>query len=320
MKKIRDCELVKDLLPNYIDNLTSKETNEFIETHILECSECKLLLDKMRNSNVLDEEVKSKKFVNFAKKYNKKLKIFKFISLIILSLILFHLIRNLIIVVPLLHKRNETLLNSNNYHYQMYSYNSKDYLSLYDTYRKDGKYLETWSSINIKTGDSTPKFLHYYDGDNLYEYNIDDRTGIKYYTVSELENVVTPIFMDSNDGFNDFTSILGMVIFPRITSMYYHGKDCYRIDFSRGHREQVTCIDKNSGLIIRGLTSDDATLDFYVDLNSVTDEDLTVPNIEDYVPYDEVENDLIKAELKELVENGEEIPDYYKDFMYLLDD
>ena len=48
----RECKIVQDLLPNYIDKLTADDTNEFIENHLKECEE------------------------NYAKKYNKKYKKF----------------------------------------------------------------------------------------------------------------------------------------------------------------------------------------------------------------------------------------------------
>ena len=44
----KDCKIVQDLLPNYIENLTKEETSKYIEEHIKECEECKELLDKMR--------------------------------------------------------------------------------------------------------------------------------------------------------------------------------------------------------------------------------------------------------------------------------
>ena len=39
MKEKRDCKIVQDLLPNYIENLTNEETNHFIEEHLKECPE-----------------------------------------------------------------------------------------------------------------------------------------------------------------------------------------------------------------------------------------------------------------------------------------
>ena len=43
-----DCKIVQDLLPNYIENLTSKETNDYVESHIEQCKECSKALEIMR--------------------------------------------------------------------------------------------------------------------------------------------------------------------------------------------------------------------------------------------------------------------------------
>ena len=40
MKEKKDCKIVQDLLPNYIENLTNEETNKFIDEHLKECNEC----------------------------------------------------------------------------------------------------------------------------------------------------------------------------------------------------------------------------------------------------------------------------------------
>lgn len=47
MKSDIDCALVKDLLPSYVDQLTSKETNEILEEHLNTCEVCKKELDDM---------------------------------------------------------------------------------------------------------------------------------------------------------------------------------------------------------------------------------------------------------------------------------
>lgn len=40
MKQDINCEVVKDLLPNYIEKLTSSKTNEILEQHFKECPSC----------------------------------------------------------------------------------------------------------------------------------------------------------------------------------------------------------------------------------------------------------------------------------------
>mgnify|MGYP005781830921 CR=1 FL=1 len=47
MKEKRDCKIVQDLLPNYIEKLTNEETNAFIEEHLKNCVDCKKLLGNM---------------------------------------------------------------------------------------------------------------------------------------------------------------------------------------------------------------------------------------------------------------------------------
>ena len=44
MKEI-SCNIIQDLLPNYIDKISSKETNELVEEHIQECNNCKNVLN-----------------------------------------------------------------------------------------------------------------------------------------------------------------------------------------------------------------------------------------------------------------------------------
>ena len=41
MKNDLACEVVRDLLPSYIDGLTSEETSALIEAHLGECEACR---------------------------------------------------------------------------------------------------------------------------------------------------------------------------------------------------------------------------------------------------------------------------------------
>ena len=43
----QDCKIVQDLLPNYIENLTYDETNEYIRNHIAKCPKCAKVLNNM---------------------------------------------------------------------------------------------------------------------------------------------------------------------------------------------------------------------------------------------------------------------------------
>ncbi len=76
MKEKRDCKIVQDLLPNYIENLTNEETNNFIEEHLKECDECKKILENMKKDLKDGQTERDNREVNYIKKYNNKLKLF----------------------------------------------------------------------------------------------------------------------------------------------------------------------------------------------------------------------------------------------------
>lgn len=69
----RDCKIVRDLLPNYIEKLTDEVTNEFIEEHIASCEECRRALHNM-NGEVEIEEFDQDEEINYLKKINTKVK------------------------------------------------------------------------------------------------------------------------------------------------------------------------------------------------------------------------------------------------------
>lgn len=90
------CFVVRDLLPNHIEGLNSKETCAEIEQHLKTCRECRTVYEKMRTPLPIDEKPEYET-VEFAKTFKKiKAKIYKgrmqaaFITLILLiCLILF---------------------------------------------------------------------------------------------------------------------------------------------------------------------------------------------------------------------------------------
>ena len=40
------CEIVQDLLPSYVDGLTSDETNEAIKDHLADCVSCRDMYER----------------------------------------------------------------------------------------------------------------------------------------------------------------------------------------------------------------------------------------------------------------------------------
>lgn len=69
----RDCKIVQDLLPNYVEDLTEEVTNEYIEEHLKTCSNCRKALENM-NGEIEVEEVHQEKEIQYLKNIRKRVK------------------------------------------------------------------------------------------------------------------------------------------------------------------------------------------------------------------------------------------------------
>lgn len=68
------CEIVKDLLPLYCDDVCSKESKLMVEEHLKECVSCKTVLTKMEKHDYDDTLTNERKHVveNYAKKVKRR--------------------------------------------------------------------------------------------------------------------------------------------------------------------------------------------------------------------------------------------------------
>ena len=81
-----DCRIIQDLLPSYIDGLTSEYTNQVIEEHVEECEPCKEMLQRMQEPEKKQEN--ELKELDAMKKIHKKMNGFLATSLISLGIVL----------------------------------------------------------------------------------------------------------------------------------------------------------------------------------------------------------------------------------------
>ena len=85
MKEKRNCKIVQDLLPNYIEHLTNEETNKYIEEHLTNCEDCKKIYENMKKELTSNNNPSAnRKKANYFKKYNRKLRVFEISSIILL--------------------------------------------------------------------------------------------------------------------------------------------------------------------------------------------------------------------------------------------
>ena len=105
-----------------------------------------------------------KKKWNFIKKYNKKLKILKFILLVIIILFIVRVGRNAIILKQIENKSQNNIYS--NYHVKCWKY-ERDMLSIVDAYYKeDGRYLIRTSNYaySAEQEDYINEKIEYFDG------------------------------------------------------------------------------------------------------------------------------------------------------------
>jgi hypothetical protein len=69
----RDCKIVQDLLPNYIENLTDTVTNEYIEEHVAHCEKCTTVLKNM-NGEIKLEQINQDKEIKYLKAIRRRVK------------------------------------------------------------------------------------------------------------------------------------------------------------------------------------------------------------------------------------------------------
>ena len=86
MNKEIDCNIIDDLLPSYLSNITSFNTNKSIEEHINRCSKCEKKLAYMKmdiSLNNIKEPIDDIK-INYFKKIHKKFFYILLISILIM--------------------------------------------------------------------------------------------------------------------------------------------------------------------------------------------------------------------------------------------
>ncbi|TDM46142.1 zf-HC2 domain-containing protein [Macrococcoides goetzii] len=89
--------LFKDLLPNYIDGLTSDETNELMNDHMNKCEACRSLYERLQEDQLSEEtdyqhqEAREFDALKKVKKSNKKKVMWSILGTLFVSLVLFGL-------------------------------------------------------------------------------------------------------------------------------------------------------------------------------------------------------------------------------------
>lgn len=284
--KNKECKIVQDILPNYIDKLTSQETNEFIENHLKECTECTEMLNNMKKEINSEDTKKQKKVINFIKKYNKKITILKFILLTILVIFILVLGRRTTIMLQMSNKAKESK-KIDNYFVSYNLYDAGSVTTIYSYVKEDNFLRELIYSNNY---DSIYKITEYCNGNNS-NYYIENSDSEKIAMLNSEKEGILPIkiedycFLEKDSSIKTF---LRNVFTSSVKTVKCNDKECYYfsniVSSSLGMGEIY--VDKETGLIVRAIingTGVQSTIsDFTYNFNTINDESLKEPDISEY--------------------------------------
>lgn len=86
-----ECDLVKDLLFSYNDNILSNTSKELVEEHLKKCDECKKILEEIKQDSNEKKQIKEIDFLKGIKKnINKKNIIILIVFIFLIIIILFN--------------------------------------------------------------------------------------------------------------------------------------------------------------------------------------------------------------------------------------
>lgn len=275
MKEKRECKIIQDLLPNYIEKLTSEETNNYIEEHFKECSECKQVFEDLQKElNFNTTEKRDKREVKYIKKFNMRLKLLRNTLIVIIAIFVINISRKTIILTNLSNKGN-ALQNENNVFANINSYNTNGEMNILKSYYKDGKYLRT---INFYSEEKGIIKLTTFKSDNE-EFTLIEDGNIK--KISQIEDLrddtsIIPITFTSEN----LLVNLYFAVTRSIDKVKLGGMECYMIKY--GNFEEF--VNVATGLPVKRIDNENnLIIDYHYEYGVVKDSDIERPDTAEYV-------------------------------------
>ena len=232
-----ECKIVQDLLVNYVDDLLSKETNIYIEEHLEKCNKCKTFFDNIKNEN--KENVQDYN-IDYLKKYDKELKLFKYTLIILLitliGMFVFVNVKKYFVFNNIAEKL-ENYKESDNFYIKNNNY-CGDSLLITEIFVSGEELLVKYNSepgTVIKDGIKYDKYV----GEEKWV--IDDNTNIK--------ECIDSTWNFINVCIEDLMKI-GNVFIYTLNNAYVNGKECYQI-ITNDESGRILYYDKESGFLVR---------------------------------------------------------------------
>ena len=281
-----ECEIVKDLLPNYIEDLVSDETKKFINSHISSCADCKKILRNMQESDTKDDEEllrEEEVEIRQIKKYKKKTTVVKISIMSFLILILVIIFSIIVTYMPKYsiisntYDKIEELSNLSNYKIITYQYyidenTQEKYEFTSNFYYKDGKYKDE----NYSNHSNTITTYGNINSDKVIEINNDKKTVFENTTFQyKQKSVIFGIFTEIYNYMENKSSIIGL----NLKENNFNNINCYVLKFGNSDENyRELWINKDTMLPIREVQIIENEINFErtftIETNVVLDNDV----------------------------------------------
>ena len=296
MKDKRECKIIQDLLPNYLEDLLSTETKEYAEKHLQECDECSEILNNMNDTiKEYNDNIKQKE-VNYLKKFKNKMNVLKTILIIVLVVILLIFGRRIIIVTNLANKAEDIQRNGvNNYYARVEGYYNGEYRKS-ECFYKNGNYVI--KMIEYAEEEKSLKTSFYKNESDQFML-IESEEG-KIINKNTFLPELTPL--PRYDGINP----LLMALVYGVETVKLGNTECYVLK-NKGIEQYI---DKNTGLLVKEINrSKNTVTDYQYEFGIVEDSDISIPDLSEYEQTKEKE----KEEINEVTYSLEYNSADYKD-------
>lgn len=291
-----NCDIVKDLLMQYIENMLSSNSKEFVDNHLLNCEDCKKYYNDM-NLNIFNENTKDNKKdkieINYLKKIRNHINALKTIIISIFAIIIVF-----ITVFSIKYYNISNVINEAN--------NKLEYMKKLDNYKL---VQETINKNFIDNSLFTVKTIYYYK-DGKYKIELGD--GIRYLEDNSYKKICVynnlkqidyhnQDFIEEKKGdtLNVFSNIKNYKLEKGIIRLglslreeRFNGIDCYVIRRGDNNSYRDIWIDKKQKITLRMV--EEEYMKYYYETiytfseNVVKDEDVdsSVLNTEKYKDYE----------------------------------
>ncbi len=143
----KDCEIIRDLLPLYVDDVCSTGTKELVEKHLKNCNECQKILKNMEKDehNINSDEKESIKSFNNKIKRNKTKAVVISLIIFVIGMLLIKYIYSCILFNHIINKAHKFSDIDNMYIQKMENSLSGE-IFVTKEYYKNGKFKEVHES------------------------------------------------------------------------------------------------------------------------------------------------------------------------------